>query len=111
MSHLQVPYNVQTFTNVTALRGLDIEYINNTGRTLFCYITLSVATPLVGDRAVGVFKSPSTFSLLSAGLMSGTFPQMLFSLTGIVKPGNTYKLSPVIIGNGAVAFSAWIEVY
>jgi len=95
--------------NVTASRNLDVEYTNQTGRTLFVQVSLRCQTLLNTDVALA--------AIIVSGISVHVFGHQLFvaditqSVSFVVPPGAKYKIVNGATGTGSLTKIGWTEAF
>ena len=107
----QPPYNVVLSVDETASRDFNIDYTNNTGRTMFVTITTNFTTPNAGEvaRITGWAGGAQKGVVGITGGIAGLAIQCEQNL--VVKPGEVYKSNKVITGAATATLVKWIETY
>ena len=102
---------IKNVLDLTASKALDTTYTNNTGRTLFLYITVNVAVTTPGGHswAAGVVNG-QTIAFEGVSNDASATMEYVLVLPFAVPPGKTYSVTSVIF-NGFVTLYRWVEAW
>lgn len=108
----QPPYNISVVVDVTASRALNVDYTNNTGKTMFVHATVRCTTGAAPNLAIAtilVDGQPKN----NAGYETGSPTDMntYFELVAPVPPGSRYMVGNGTSGTGNVELYSWVEAY
>lgn len=106
----QPPYNVTMQQEVTATRALNTWYTNDTGRTMFYIVSVRCSAPAAGDYVLISPEVPGA-TQGQAGLnnTTGTQRSVDIVVTGIARPGESYRVTAVQNATGAFTLLRWLE--
>lgn len=100
----------QTRQDVTASRALDVAYTNNTGRMIFCLVSLSLPAPTgAGAGTYSITHSGMEVGRFSVGDANGSasgYEGKLISFP--VLPGDNYGIFKV--SGGTLSVVKWVEI-
>lgn len=108
----QPPYNLGIVEDVTVSRALGVNYTNNTGRTMFVFVSVRCTTgaaPNMAYAASQINSSDISYAGYESGVPAGLNTN--FTLPFAVPPGGVYSVGASVSGTGAVFLRRWIEAY
>lgn len=109
----QAPWSVTIVDIVTLSRAFNVDYVNNTGKTMFVMVTVIHHVEALNDYAT-VGADVDTWNVATSSLSAGAAGinlDTVASLVFAVMPGSTYKLVQSVGGTGVNALDRWVESY
>ena len=110
MSSFTDPWTITTITDVTASRSLGTTYTNNTGRTMFCSVSVRHVAAIVGDDPYISVSVPFGTAIARNGIgLAGGALTTYTTTTFLVPPSSTYRVDDSIVSGGINTLQSWIE--